>query len=136
MRGFRLLPQPPYGTLRTTYLGFAFVPQTNDYFVGRLATVAKVIGDLNTIKESFKQISLSASICKECCPYLCLLNDSLALVALVSDTCFDAWLMDKNRVEECWTKKYSYGRPPLLGCDIVFGFRPNNEILVFGGNDC
>ncbi|XP_058213470.1 putative F-box protein At5g15670 isoform X2 [Rhododendron vialii] len=194
LREFRLLPQPPYRTFHTTYLGFAFVPTINDYVVVRLATrrgsdikpiehkvhiyimrndtwkqiiatvpnyfinpcpspctsldgvfywlcddsstglkiKVKVIGALNTIEESFERISLPVSICNGF--YLCLLYDSLALVGSKDCACFDIWLMDKYKVEECWTKKYTFG--PLLGCDIVFGFWPNNEILVSGGNDC
>ncbi|KAI8534215.1 hypothetical protein RHMOL_Rhmol10G0071700 [Rhododendron molle] len=219
MRESRLLPRPPFATLSTTYLGFAFIPQTNDYIVVRLATLYEsdlkpfdsydddeafrmhirsthtsvehkvqiysmstdswkeiggmvpnyflnsrsrtrisldgvfywlsyssndfsanvcIINALNMVGELFERISLPAGICHEF-PDLCLLDDSLALVASKDDchlevTCFDVWLMDKYGVEEGWTKRYTIG--PLSGCDFfVIGFRPNNEILVAGGND-
>ncbi|XP_058216734.1 F-box protein At5g49610-like [Rhododendron vialii] len=83
MREFRLLPQPFYGTLRIStdswkeiiatvpknYITKCPSPCTSldevfYWLCGDLATDAKVIGALNTIKESFEQISLSASICK------------------------------------------------------------------------
>ncbi|KAI8534216.1 hypothetical protein RHMOL_Rhmol10G0071800 [Rhododendron molle] len=222
MRESRLLPRPPSATLRTTYLGFAFIPQTNDYNVVRLATIYEsdlkkpfesydddeafrmhirsthtsvehkvqiysmstdswkeiggmvpnyylyprsrtcmsldgvfywssyssndysanvcVINALNMVGELYERISLPAGICDEY-PDLCLLDDSLALVASkddcdLEDTCFDVWLMDKYGVDERWTKRYTIGRiGPLLGCDFVIGFRPNNEILLAGGND-
>ncbi|XP_058185588.1 putative F-box protein At1g47790 [Rhododendron vialii] len=41
MREFRALPQPPYHTWRTTNLGFAFDPKTDDYKVLRVATLSE-----------------------------------------------------------------------------------------------
>ncbi|KAH7850539.1 hypothetical protein Vadar_034593 [Vaccinium darrowii] len=39
IREFRVLPQPPYQTWRTTNLGFVFYPINNDYKVFRIATL-------------------------------------------------------------------------------------------------
>ncbi|KAH7849342.1 hypothetical protein Vadar_016556 [Vaccinium darrowii] len=39
IREFRVLPQPPYQTWRTTNLGFVFDPINNDYKVFRIATL-------------------------------------------------------------------------------------------------
>lgn len=187
-REFRVLPQPPYHTLDTTYVGFAFDTKTSDYKVLRFSTLfdvgiyhkiqiysvssdlwkeivatvphnvfplhhpsilldgffywlsydcsasACVIDTLNMVEGLFLRRSLPVGVGSDSHTNLCLLNDSLALVApkydgKLGETCFDVWLMDEYRVE-CWTKKCTIG--PLLGNQRAFGFWPNNEVLLTG----
>ncbi|KAG5527800.1 hypothetical protein RHGRI_028670 [Rhododendron griersonianum] len=208
--GLVLLPQPPYCTWHTHYLGFAFDSETDDYRVVRFATPRETddyrivrfatpretsetmrvidhrthiycmsadswkelvvvarnhdftgyhhhpctsldgvfywlssnaypyghtkIDAVNTVEGWFERRSLPASVCSHLQTNLCLLNDSLALVAPLYDnwldTQFDVWLMDEYGVQECWTKKYTIG--PILGSHRPFGFQPNNEVLMTG----
>lgn len=84
--------------------------------------------------ELFEQVFLLEDIRIIDMSSLCVMRDSLALVAFkYPSLLLDIWLRDGKGVKDLWVKRYSIGL--TLGRQEALGFRQNGELLRLRDND-